>query len=281
MTNRKLENRAEREIALSYLCGVDLNQLAERWRLSTETIKHNIIFKRSREWNDPLVEFYRQTPPYDRARNAIHLYLAFSDQGESIHNIGLVQDALEVHQSVGVDIFDPRTKKLIEETNLEKIIETSARTASPEQKLFFEIFGVDWAYGSALKLVKPLVYGKLREAYAQVSRISLDKVYDDLKNEIYAMLGRGILPEVQRYAKEAEARRKIELAELTGEVLGTLTPKEAMVLKMVYGIDCAPLDYKQTGREFAVTDKRIRQIEGKALRKLRHPSRSKKLLRFL
>lgn len=277
----KLDKELEREVALSYLCGIDKKSLSQHWRLSTETIKRKIVGQRSHQWNDPLVEFYRQTSPYDRARNAIHLYLAFSDQSEGIPNIDLARDAIGVHQSVEVNIFGPRTKRLIEETNLEKIIEASARAASPEQKLLFEIFGEDWAYASALKLVRPLVYRKLREAYDQESRINFDKIYDDLKNEIYAILGQGIHPDVQEYAKEAEARRKTELAKTTGEVLGTLTPREASVLKMLYGIGVAPLDYKQVGREFAVTDKRIRQIESKGLRKLGHPSRSKRLLKFL
>ena len=61
-------------------------------------------------------------------------------------------------------------------------------------------------------------------------------------------------------------------------VLDTLTPREEKVLRLRYGIDDGkPRTLEEVGREFNVTRERIRQIEAKALRKLRHPSRSKKL----
>ncbi len=65
-------------------------------------------------------------------------------------------------------------------------------------------------------------------------------------------------------------------------VLDTLTPREEKVLRLRYGIDDSrPRTLEEVGKEFNVTRERIRQIEAKALRKLRHPSRSKKLKDFL
>ena len=65
-------------------------------------------------------------------------------------------------------------------------------------------------------------------------------------------------------------------------VLDTLTPREERVLRLRYGIDDGrPRTLEEVGKEFNVTRERIRQIEAKALRKLRHPSRSKKLKDFL
>jgi RNA polymerase sigma factor, sigma-70 family len=65
-------------------------------------------------------------------------------------------------------------------------------------------------------------------------------------------------------------------------VLHKLTPREEMVLRLRYGIDDGrPRTLEEVGREFNVTRERIRQIEAKALRKLRHPSKSKKLKDFL
>ncbi len=65
------------------------------------------------------------------------------------------------------------------------------------------------------------------------------------------------------------------------EVLNTLTPREEKVLRLRYGIDDGKIrTLEEVGKEFNVTRERIRQIEAKALRKLRHPSRSKKLKAF-
>ena len=66
------------------------------------------------------------------------------------------------------------------------------------------------------------------------------------------------------------------------EVLGSLSEREQKVLRMRFGLDDGrPRTLEEVGREFAVTRERIRQIEAKALRKLRHPSRSKKLRDYL
>lgn len=72
-----------------------------------------------------------------------------------------------------------------------------------------------------------------------------------------------------------------DLKERIREVLKSLTPREEKVLKMRFGIDVASEHtLEEVGKDFGVTRERVRQIEVKALRKLRHPSRSKKLLAF-
>jgi RNA polymerase primary sigma factor len=72
-----------------------------------------------------------------------------------------------------------------------------------------------------------------------------------------------------------------DLKERVREVLKSLTPREEKVLKMRFGIDVASEHtLEEVGKDFSVTRERIRQIEVKALRKLRHPSRSKKLKTF-
>lgn len=80
----------------------------------------------------------------------------------------------------------------------------------------------------------------------------------------------------------ADAASMLLLKEQLEEVLGTLTEREAMVLKLRFGLeDGHPRTLEEVGKTFDVTRERIRQIEAKALRKLRHPSRSKKLKDFL
>ena len=80
----------------------------------------------------------------------------------------------------------------------------------------------------------------------------------------------------------SEAASYVLLKEQLVEVLKTLAPREAKVLKLRFGlIDGRQRTLEEVGKEFNVTRERIRQIEAKALRKLRHPSRSKKLKDFL
>ena len=80
----------------------------------------------------------------------------------------------------------------------------------------------------------------------------------------------------------AEAATEIGLSETVRDVLAGLTPREAKVLRMRFGIDLTT-DHtlEEVGKQFDVTRERIRQIEAKALRKLRHPSRSEQLRSFL
>jgi RNA polymerase primary sigma factor len=81
----------------------------------------------------------------------------------------------------------------------------------------------------------------------------------------------------------ADAVTFSNLREITDEVLATLTPREEKVIKMRFGLGNTGSEHtlEEVGQHFAVTRERIRQIEAKALRKLRHPSRSKRLKAFL
>jgi RNA polymerase primary sigma factor len=81
----------------------------------------------------------------------------------------------------------------------------------------------------------------------------------------------------------ADAVVASNLREITDEVLATLTPREEKVIKMRFGLGTTGSEHtlEEVGQQFAVTRERIRQIEAKALRKLRHPSRSRKLKAFL
>src|SRR2546427_10952764 len=80
----------------------------------------------------------------------------------------------------------------------------------------------------------------------------------------------------------SDAVINMNLAEQTRKVLATLTPREEKVLRMRFGIgEKSDHTLEEVGQDFEVTRERIRQIEAKALRKLRHPSRSKRLRSFV
>ena len=88
--------------------------------------------------------------------------------------------------------------------------------------------------------------------------------------------------EDQNVLSPAEAVINLNLKEQTESVLQTLTPREERVIKMRFGVgDGKDHTLEEVGQSFAVTRERIRQIEAKALRKLRHPNRSRKLRAFL
>jgi len=88
--------------------------------------------------------------------------------------------------------------------------------------------------------------------------------------------------EDKKFMLPSEAAVNMNLAEQTRKVLATLTPREEKVLRMRFGIgEKADHTLEEVGQDFAVTRERIRQIEAKALRKLRHPTRSRKLKHFI
>ncbi len=85
-----------------------------------------------------------------------------------------------------------------------------------------------------------------------------------------------------RMVSPSEAVINLNLREQTAEVLKTLSPREEKIVKMRFGLqDGSEHTLEEVGQNFAVTRERIRQIEAKALRKLRHPSRSHRLRNFL
>jgi len=131
------------------------------------------------------------------------------------------------------------------------------------------------------------------EEIAEKMEISLDKVRKVLKiarepisletpigEEEDSHLGDFI--EDKKFMLPSDAAVSLNLAEQTRKVLATLTPREEKVLRMRFGIgEKADHTLEEVGQDFAVTRERIRQIEAKALRKLRHPTRSKKLKSFI
>ncbi len=142
-------------------------------------------------------------------------------------------------------------------------------------------------------LVQELGREPTPEEIAEKMEIPLDKVRKVLKiarepisletpigEEEDSHLGDFI--EDKKFMLPSEAAVSLNLAEQTRKVLATLTPREEKVLRMRFGIgEKADHTLEEVGQDFAVTRERIRQIEAKALRKLRHPTRSRKLKSFI
>ena len=142
-------------------------------------------------------------------------------------------------------------------------------------------------------LVQELGREPTPEEIADKMEISLDKVRKVLKiarepisletpigEEEDSHLGDFI--EDKKFMLPSDAAVSLNLAEQTRKVLATLTPREEKVLRMRFGIgEKADHTLEEVGQDFTVTRERIRQIEAKALRKLRHPTRSRKLKSFI
>ena len=142
-------------------------------------------------------------------------------------------------------------------------------------------------------LVQELGREPLPEEIAEKMEIPLDKVRKVLKiarepisletpigEEEDSHLGDFI--EDKKFMLPSDAAVSFNLAEQTRKVLATLTPREEKVLRMRFGIgEKADHTLEEVGQDFTVTRERIRQIEAKALRKLRHPTRSRKLKSFI
>ncbi|MBL0699970.1 MAG: RNA polymerase sigma factor RpoD [Desulfosarcina sp.] len=142
-------------------------------------------------------------------------------------------------------------------------------------------------------LVQELGREPKSEELAEKMEIPLDKVRKVLKiarepisletpigEEEDSHLGDFI--EDKKFIIPSDAAVSLNLAEQTRKVLATLTPREEKVLRMRFGIgEKADHTLEEVGQDFAVTRERIRQIEAKALRKLRHPTRSRKLKSFI
>ena len=143
------------------------------------------------------------------------------------------------------------------------------------------------------QLLQELGHDPSPEEIAEEMNIPVEKVRDILKiaqepvsletpigEEEDSHLG-DFIPD-EDASEPSEAASFTLLKEQLMTVLGTLTPREAKVLRLRFGIeDGRTRTLEEVGKEFNVTRERIRQIEAKALRKLRHPSRSKKLRDFL
>ena len=101
-------------------------------------------------------------------------------------------------------------------------------------------------------------------------------VGDDDESELGMFIEDELSPTPMQSVYESMLKEKID------EVLGTLTPREARVLRLRFGLDTGtPFTLEEVGEKFGLTRERIRQIEGKALRRLRHPRRARQLKDYL
>ncbi len=139
-------------------------------------------------------------------------------------------------------------------------------------------------YQRAYESVSELKYNLLREAYQKEGKVKIDVVYKQLTDQVLRILCRGFSyaqnPKMEEYAQKLRESLREEMTSSVLGILRSMPPREAKIKAMRFGLadqsTLAALD-----ESFATTRERIHRIESKALRKLRHPSRSRKLKAFL
>lgn len=221
-----------------------------------------ILRKRSRQWNDPLVEFYRQTHWSKRLKNSAHLYLAFHHK-EVPHRelIHLIRDE-EVYKAVGEDIYNPRIEGVIESTALERFVEP----VSGLEMLVDAIFGYGYYRRRPWDIVEPILVDRLHEEYQKDERLSLNRVCRDVEKFLIGKIKCGGLAITLKKAR------------LIYEALERLTEKQKAIISLRFGLDDGKTrTLKEVSEMYEVSQETIRQIEIKALRRLRHPRTSGKL----
>ena len=164
-------------------------------------------------------------------------------------------------------------------------VRAAVKVSIQQQKNFGEIFGdfpqellyieISEYLGISFIQTKDFLKAAIQQSE---NRLSISDFFeDDFCSEVSA-LPQGLIQPGEELLDSVIASI---LEESVLETLSTLTPKEEKVLKLRFGIDDdCPRTLEETGNEFSITRERIRQIEVKALRKLRHPSRAKKLKDF-
>jgi RNA polymerase sigma factor (sigma-70 family) len=152
----------------------------------------------------------------------------------------------------------------------------------------FAVLGVGPPPGAEPQASTGLAGARPRAAAGEHGRPSIDAPLWGHPHSLETPIGEeedshlGDFIEDKSVVSPAEAVISMHLSEQTRKVLKTLTPREEKVLRMRFGIgEKSDHTLEEVGQDFEVTRERIRQIEAKALRKLRHPSRSKQLKSFI
>ncbi len=271
-TPRLLTDSQAVEIALGVLCGFPVEDFTESYGVGPDMIKASILGKRSKEWGNPLVEFYRETPSRQRVRNGVHTYLA--DNNREVPNAELVEGLPGVIYDKIQGLYEPAVAELTHDTNLPFFMQPR----TPHEVLIANLYGEP----NPLHYAKTKLLDRLEEAYGSEEIMRLSVVLAETKTDILTVIKDGgftMSPEKIHLIEEA-----LETASQTkvrGRDYNYLSPREREVVELRFGLTGeAPMSLQEVATKYEVQRERIRQTEAQALRKLRHPKFSK-ILRFL
>tara|TARA_Y100000310_G_scaffold287633_1_gene312668 strand:+ start:1294 stop:2466 length:1173 start_codon:yes stop_codon:yes gene_type:complete len=255
-TQKKLNKEEEREAALTFLCGVNIDYIHQRYDISNDTIRRNIVRKRSRGWNDPLIEFYRQTSPYNKDINSAHMFLSFQNINFEPKPTGLIDSERDrpIYDMVNKLIYTPKIEKVIKKTALKEYMNLHR----PYDNFLGAILGRSFPKIGAESVVNKTLIQKLSEAYEPKKKILLGKIFYSVGNIIIDKVREGGL--VWTDLKKSIVHKSLEI----------LTDKEKTIIGTRFGLDGYgwPKSLDEIGKDFSLTKERIRQIELRSLNRL-------------
>src|SRR3989338_10445725 len=190
MMEPKLNQKQEREAALAYLCGVDSQAIEQKYSICEATLRGAIVGERSRTWNDPLVEFYRQTNGRNRLHNSAHFYLAYHEEKSiSLTEQVLLPRDLQLYHFINESIYLPRINPIIDALGLKQYVVPSSNF----ENLLRAICGERRPEGIVTTELLP----RLLQEYSASARgertFSLDEVFASVLHSIRDKVKRGAL----------------------------------------------------------------------------------------
>lgn len=249
---RVLSKDNQRTVAIAYLAGVQVDPLSEIFQVSDATIRQNVIGKYSYEWNDPVVELFRSTSLQNKAKNGAHLYLALSDERYDVSipekdkfKGGVMLFARNILQEA---VYDPLWRDIKQRTFLDTIV----RSRNGYERLLAAVYKEQTPEAV---LDKYWTQGLVREWQRGEQLFSLQRVVSDVEETLLDRIKSGGFGVTSFKAREIE------------KAITALDERERIVLQRRYteGSDT----YSTIGRLFDISKERSRQIEKKALRRLR------------
>jgi hypothetical protein len=220
MQARSLNDYEERAVTLAYLCGAKIDNLISTYGVCKATIQNNIIGKRSKKWNDPLIEYYRDQ---DRGMNAGHIFLSGYYNHSSIPKSELVKK--NDLDSVFPVVFRPGIESVLQTTALDKYIKPPKSKnikslQDPYERLVIAICGDR----QAEDIIKKILSKKLDESYKK-GEVSLKEIYSDITYTILEKVKQGGL-------EITNTKRTV-----IDDFIENLPERHKTVIKMFYGIN--------------------------------------------
>lgn len=265
---RKLDDEQAKNIAVAYFCGLPAEVLGAKFGVCPSLVHQYAVGKYAGSINEDLVRFYRQSGRENKDKNASNLH---------INSCGFVNinpmDVLsknEIFNVSGYNLADQLVRDNIFNPQIEEIaVETSFRYLA----------GLKNGY----ELLLDKVFGQISEPNIGIIELEFDRnivgVYhsgDVSLEQVTAKTKRQIGEKIRPGALAITPRKKA----MVDQGLETLTDRERQVLDMRFNLSGrydSTLNLKEAGRVLDCTRERAREIESKALRKLRHPTRLKQL----